>query len=190
MAPGILHALEWTCDVKDAGVLAPIAQSLPPALQREQVAAHRKSMACPVAATAAPPEQKRRINPHLVRDRHLVCAALRDAGAKVGWDGVKRMPHGFLKGWVGQFTWPKGLSQKKQTRLVGRWWHKHKAFVLQGVKPAMKRRGAKAPEPRGAPRATAEVPVAWPGSVRGVVSHAVFHGLESARARGAEGNES
>ena len=107
--------------MKDLGVVMAIADRLPVLVQQEQVAAHKESQLAPKAPRAAAQEQ-RRINPHLLRDRDMVCKAFETHAKDRGWDGDGKKPNGALKTFAARFRWPPGWKPRKQAQALGKWW--------------------------------------------------------------------
>ena len=92
-----------------------IADRLPVLVQQEQVAAHKDSQLAPKAPRAAAQEQ-RRINPHLLRDRDMVCKAFEAHAKDRGWDGDGKKPRGALPTFASRFQWPRGWKPRQHAR--------------------------------------------------------------------------
>ena len=94
-APGplLMAALQWQTGVKDHGILLAMADAMPEALQQEQIRAHAHARAHPKPAVAEP---KRRVCPHMLRDRELVCKELEGHARSCGWMGVGCLPDNSL----------------------------------------------------------------------------------------------
>ena len=98
-----------------------VAAKLPAPVQQEQVAQHRASQLAPKAPTPdAPP--KRRINPHLLKDREDVCKAFHQYAKDRGWSGEGKVPWGTRKPFFAQFNWPKGWKYSQQSWAFNNWW--------------------------------------------------------------------
>ena len=119
--PGILEALKWSCGVEDLGVLMSIADKLPVLVQGEQVAAHQESQLAPKAPKRAAPE-KRRINPHMLRDRDIVCQAHNKHVGDSGWDGLRKFSYASRRTFLAQFAWPRAWKHAKQSKALSNWW--------------------------------------------------------------------
>lgn len=139
--PALMAALEWQTGVQDMGILLAMAEAMPEALQEEQIRAHALASARPKPEVA---EQKRRVCPHMLRDRELVCKELEAHARSCGWMGEGVLPRNSIASFCGRFTWPKGMGVVQQRQAVSKWfqnWRTQGGHGTAGVHGRRRARG-------------------------------------------------
>ena len=116
-----------------------IAAKLPVPVQQEQVAQHREFQLAPKAPTPAAPE-KRRINPHVLKDREDVCKAFHQFAKDRGWSGEGRIPYGTRKPFLAKFVWPKTWKYRQQDSALNNWWNTWKKLEDAAVAASSNRK--------------------------------------------------
>ena len=85
------------------------------------MAAHQESQLAPKAPKRAAPE-RRRINPHMLRDRDIVCQAYNKHVGDSGWDGLRKFSYASRRTFLAQFDWPRAWKHAKQSKALSNWW--------------------------------------------------------------------